>query len=62
MSRQSANDRVIPGAVNRSLGIRLTAEGNPRKTQLEDRLIKAVRSVIAINEVPYLLIRSVESH
>ena len=37
VSRQSANDKsdneVIPGAMHRSSGIYLTAEGNPGKLQ-----------------------------
>ena len=47
----SANDKidneVKPGAVHRTFGIYLTAEENPEKPQLEDRLMKVVRGVIA---------------
>ena len=50
------------GAVLRSSGICLTAKENPRKPQLGDRLMKAVRPVIALNGVPYLQMRSVGSH
>ena len=47
MSRQSvANDKrdneMILGAVHRSPGICLTAEENPRKPQLGDRLVKGL--------------------
>ena len=50
-SRLSADERgnneMIPGAVHRSPGICLTVEENPGNPQLGDRLMKAVRSVIA---------------
>ena len=62
-SRRSLMIRVILGAVHRSPGICLTAEENPRKPQLGDRLMKgAVRPVIASNEVPFVQMRSVRSH
>ena len=35
-------DETILGAVHRSPGICLTAEENPRKPQLEDRLMKGL--------------------
>ena len=38
------------------------AEKNPEKPQLGDCLMKAVRSVIASNGVPYLQMRSVGFH
>ena len=44
---------MIPGAVDRSLGIYLTAEENPGKPQLGDRLMKAVRPVIDSNGGPF---------
>ena len=48
---------MIPGTD----GIYLTAEENPGKLQLGDRLVKAVRPVIASNGVPCLQMSSVES-
>ena len=51
-----------PGAVHRSLGIYLTVRENLGKCQLGDNSMKNVRSVIALNEVPYLQITSVETH
>ena len=66
VSRQlplSANDKgdnkIISGAVHRSTNIYPTAEKNSGKSQLGDRLMKAVRSVIASYGVPYLQMRSV---
>ena len=54
---------MVLGAVHRSPGICLTAEENPRKPQLGDRLMKGLcGQVIASNEVPFLKIRSVGSH
>ena len=53
---------MILGAVHISPGICLTAEENPRKPQLGDRLMKAVRLVIASNEVPFLQMKSIRSH
>ena len=50
---------MTPGAVHRSPGICLTAEENPGKTWLGERLIKAMRPVIVSNGVPYLQITSV---
>ena len=41
------------GDVHTSLGIYLTAEENPEKPQLGDRLVKDVQLVIASNGVPY---------
>ena len=38
------------------------AEENPGKPQLGDRLMKAVRPVIASNVVPYPQMRTVDSH
>ena len=50
-SRLSANDKgdneAKPGAVHRSPGIYLIAEENPEKSQLGDRLVKAVQPLIA---------------
>jgi hypothetical protein len=46
------------GAVHKSPGIYLSAEENPGKPQLGDRLMK----VIASNGVSYLQMSSVESH
>ena len=60
-SRLSANYKDIeniPGAVHRSPGIYLRTEENPGKPQLRGRLMKTVRPVIALNEVPYLQMRS----
>ena len=51
--RQSANNKsdneMILGSVHKSPEICLTAEENPGKPLLEDRLMKAVRPVIASN-------------
>ena len=47
---------MIPGTD----GIYLTAEENPGKLQLGDRLVKAVRPVIASNGVPCLQMKSLE--
>ena len=44
-----------PGAVHRSTGIYLKAEGNPRKPQLGDHLMKAVEQSLS-------QMGSVESH
>ena len=48
------NNDMEPGAVYVSPGIYLMVEENPRKPQLEDRLMKAVRPVVALNGVPHL--------
>jgi hypothetical protein len=40
----------------------LTAEENPEKSQPGERLIKAVRSVIASNGAPYFQMRPLGSH
>ena len=53
---------MILGAVHRSPDIYLTTEENPGNPQVGDRLMKAVRSVIASNGVPYLQMTSVRSH
>ena len=53
---------MIPGAVHRSLGIYLSAEENSRKPQLGTCHMKAVGQVFASNGVPYLQMRSGESH
>ena len=58
-SLQSANDRVISGAVHRSPGICLTIDENLGKRQLEDR---RSRPVVASNGVPFLQMRSVGLH
>ena len=62
-SRLSANDKgdneMILGTVHRSLGIYLTTEESSGKTKLGDRLMKAVRPVIASNGVPDIQMRSV---
>ena len=49
-------------AMHRSLGILLTAEENPGKLQVGNRLIKSVRSIIASTEVPYFQMTSIGSH
>jgi hypothetical protein len=51
---------MLPGDSYRSPG--LTAEENPGKPQLKDRLMKAVPPVMSLNGVPYLQMRSVGSH
>ena len=45
ISDESFNE-VVPGALHISLGICLTAEENPEKPQLGDRMMKTVRPVI----------------
>ena len=60
ISDESFNE-VVPGALHISLGICLTAEENPEKPQLGDRMMKTVRPVIVWNGVPYLQMRSVGS-
>ena len=40
------NEKVKPGTVHRSPDIYLTAEENPEKSQLKDRLMKTVRPLI----------------
>ena len=54
VANDKGDNEMILGTVNRSLGIYLPAEENPRKPQLGDRLMKPVRPVIASNEVPFL--------
>ena len=51
-----------PAATHKYPGICLTTNENPGKPQLGDRLMKASRPVIDLNEVPYLQMSSVESH
>ena len=52
-SRLSANykgdNEMVPGAVHISPGIYIKTENNPGKHQLGDRLMTAVRSIIASN-------------
>ena len=66
MSRLSANsigdNEAKPGAVYTFPVFYITTEENPGKYQLEDLLIKAVRSIIASNEDPYLQITSIGSN
>ena len=66
VSRLSDNDKddnkMIPGAVHRSPSIWLRTEEYSGKPQLRDRVMKAVRSVIASNVVHFLQMRSVQSH
>ena len=57
VAKDKDDNEMIPGAVHRSPGIYLSAEENPG-----DRLIKAVRAVIASIGVPNLQIRLVGSH
>ena len=56
------DNEMLSGAMHRSPGIYFTVEGNPRKPQLGDRLMKVVRPVIASNGVSYLQMRLVDSH
>ena len=56
------DNEIIPGAVHRSLGICLTAEENPEKPQLGDRLKKGLCDHSSPQMVPYLHIRSLGSH
>ena len=52
---------MIPGTVYRSPAIYPTAEKNPRKPQIGDYLMNAMRLFIASNEIPYLQMRLVVS-
>ena len=45
------DNEVKQGTVHRSPGFYCTAEENPRKSQVGDRLMKAVQPVIASNGV-----------
>ena len=61
-SRVSANDKgdnELILIMHRSPGILFTAEETPGKPQLGDRLMKAVRLVVASNEIHYLEMKSV---
>ena len=60
-SNVKGDNKIKSGAVHRSSGIYFWAEENPRRSQLGDRLMKAVRPVIASNGVLYLKISSSES-
>ena len=51
LSADKGDGTMIPGTVHRFPGIYLTAEENPGKPQFGDRLMKAVRLVIASKEV-----------
>ena len=62
VANDKGDNEMILGAVHRYPGICLTAEENPRKPQLGDRLMKRLKPVIASNGVPFLQIRSIESH
>ena len=53
---------MILGAVHRSPDISLTAEENPRKPQLGDRLTKELCDQSSPHGVPFLQMRSVGSH
>ena len=53
---------MIPGAVHRPPDIYLKTEDILGKPQLGDRVMKALRPVIASNEVPYLQMTSVGTH
>jgi hypothetical protein len=52
---------MVLGAVYRSPGIYLKAEGNPRKPLLRV-LMKVMQPAIASNGVPYLQLRSIGLH
>ena len=54
VANDKSDNEIKPGAVHRSPGIYLTAEDNPGKLPTIDHIMKAVRSVIASNVVPYL--------
>ena len=60
VASDKGDNEMILGAVHRSPGICLRAEKNPRKPQIGDE--GAVRPVIVSNGVPFLQIRSIESH
>ena len=57
VANDKGDNEMILGAVHRSPG--LTADENSRKPQLGDRLMKAVRPVIASIGFPFLQMRSV---
>jgi hypothetical protein len=60
LSASGMGDNAVKlGAVRSSPGIYLTTEENSGKPQLGESLMKAVRQVIASNEVSYLRMRSV---
>ena len=50
------------GLCTNLLGIALVLRKCSGKSQLGDRIVKAVRPVITSNRVPYIQMRSVESH
>ena len=52
---------MMPGAVRRSLGINFKTEENLGKPQIGNHLKKAVRPVIASNELSYFVMASVGS-
>ena len=69
VSRQSplsANDKdnneTIPGTLNKSPGIYLTAEKNSGKPQLGDSIMKAERPVITSNGFPCLQMTRTSQH
>ena len=60
VANDKGDNEMILRAVHRSPGIYFTAEENPIKPQLGDRLMKG--PVIASNGVPFLQMRSVGSY
>ena len=62
VANDKGDNEMILRAVHKSPGICLAAEENPGKPQLGDRLMKTVRSGIALNRITFLQMRSVESH
>ena len=60
VASDKGDNEMILGAVNRSPGICLRAEKNPRKPQIGDE--GADQLVIALNGVPFLQLGTVGSH
>ena len=61
-AKDNCGNEMKPGAIHRSPGIYLTADENPGRSQLGDRLIKATRPVISSYVVFYLQMTSAGSH
>ena len=59
VANDKGDNEMILGLCTDLLGFTLQQRKNPRKPQLGDRLMKAVRPVIASYGVPFLQMRSV---
>ena len=62
VATDKGDNEIIPGAEHRSPGICLMAEKNPRKPQLEDRLIKGLCDQSSPQMGSLSTMRSVGSH